>query len=174
MEAQEPLAQGWAIAVLVTLIPLGLFLFFKMMTAKTRKAHWGYFALVMFLATILLSVLGASGLMPSAEQMRQHQVKSPSPGKALANLPAPALVTLGLAAVIWFGGGNWILIRQRRKAGRSWWECLNPFNPPFRDMDRRSWLQLILLALFGVVVISVGLELTMPAVQPAASISPPS
>jgi hypothetical protein len=172
MEAQQPLAQGWAIAALVTLLPVGLYLFFKMFTAKTRKAHWGYFALTMLLGTILMSILDASGWIPSKEAFEQRPAETPAPLEAFSRLPTPFLVTIGLAAIIWCGGANLVLIRQRRKAGRSWWESLNPLNPPFREMDGKAWIQIALLAILAFAVVSVGVDLA-EVTRPDATASPP-
>ncbi|NJM36278.1 MAG: hypothetical protein HC850_18075 [Rhodomicrobium sp.] len=56
------------------------------------------------------------------------------------------------AGILWMGGGTYIMVRQRRKAGLSWWEAFDPSYPPFRHMDGRVWAKILLLG-----VISLGL-----------------
>lgn len=157
METQQPMLQGWAVAALVVVLPLILFLFYKMFTAKTRKGHWASFGLLMLVVSLLSAGLSESGIFPSQDTLAEQSVQ-PSPPL----LPTPVVVSFALAAVIWIGGGNWIVIRQRRKSGRSWADSLNPFNPPFRDMDRRAWKQIVLLGLLSLLVASVGAELSKP------------
>ena len=75
---------------------------------------------------------------------------------------------LFVAGTIWIVGGNYIILRQRRKAGESWIMALNPF-APFRYMDRRSWLQLLLLVFLSLVVAQVGLVRRPPHLSQSAT-----
>jgi type II secretory pathway component PulF len=168
METQQPAAEFWILPVVLVGLPICFFLFFKSFRAQTRKAYWTYNALIGAVMLVMFGLMRLAGLIPSTEQLREHQAKAPPPQEVLSNLPTSFLVLVGLVGLIWIGGGNWIVIHQRRKAGRSWWDCFNPFNPPFRDMNRKAWLQVALLAVFSLVVFSVGLNLIHGA-APAAS-----
>lgn len=172
MEPQGTIEQGWVVGAILVALPIFFFLFFKMMTAKTRRAYFAVMALIAVIMLSLFAFLNESGFVPSLEEVRQHQAEAPSPEEVLSNAPTSVLVTFGLIAVIWIGGGNWILIRQARKAGRRWWEHLNPLNPPFRDMDWKAWVQMALLGVVALLVASLGAQLT--ADRPPATADAPS
>jgi uncharacterized membrane protein YhaH (DUF805 family) len=155
---QQSLGEGWAVAAILIALPTLFFLVFKIMTAKTRKAHFAYFAATTIITLVLFGFLTETGVMPSAENFPQRRTDVPATKDVLSQLPTGFLVTVAIVGMIWFGGINWILIRQARKAGRPWWDPFIPFTPPFRDMDQRSWLQVFLLVFLGFAVFSVGLN----------------
>ena len=143
----------WSIVALGAMVPVLIVLFFKMMTAKTRKGYARNFALCMILGIVISSVLLNSGLGPSPEELRQAQNQAPKPGEMLRSLPWEVFVAGG----IWVIGGNYILLRQRRKAGESWRKVVNPFTSPVPYMNGRSWLQLLLLAFLSLALAQLGL-----------------
>jgi uncharacterized membrane protein YhaH (DUF805 family) len=173
METHQPSVESWVIAVFLIGIPICFFLFFKSFKAQTRRAYWIYNGVIAVVMLVMFGLLSAAGLMPSTEKLRQLQAEAPPPQDMLSQIPTSYLVLFGLIAVVWIGGGNWIVIRQKRKAGRSWWDCFNPLNPPFRDMNGIAWLQIALLMVFSLVVLGVGLELIQD-IGPAASGGPPA
>ena len=149
-----------------------------MLTAKTRKAYFANMAAIGVIMFTLMTLFAQSSLMPTAEEWRQHKAAAPtpsetfSPNEVFSKIPTPVIVVAAIAAVIWIGGGNWIMVRQARRAGRPWWDSFNPLTPPGRNMDRRAWLQLALLVFLGFAVFSVGMNLVQPAPQPAVSAPP--
>ena len=169
METHSPAVEHWAFAVMLIGLPIGFFLFFKSFRAQTRKAYWSYNGLIAAVMLAMFGLLTTAGLIPSTEHLRQQQAEAPPAHEILSNFPTSNLVLFGLVAVIWIGGGNWIIIRQNRKAGRPWWYSFNPFNPPFRYMDGKSWVQLILLAFLSLAVFSIGANLIERSPQHAGS-----
>jgi hypothetical protein len=160
MEPQGSIGQSWIFGAIAVALPVLFFLFFKTMTAKSRKTYFVGTALIAVIMLSFFAIMTESGLMPSLEEVRQHQAEAPPLKEVLSNVPTSVSVAFGFTAVIWIGGGNWILIRQTRKAGRRWWEYLNPLNPPFRDMDWKAWAQMALLGVFALFAASIGAQLT--------------
>jgi hypothetical protein len=105
-----------------------------------------------------LVILGIPGLGPSHEEIEQAQRQAPKPDELLRAIPWEFFA----AGAIWIIGGNLIHLRQRRKAGESWLQALNPFAPFGRHMDRRSWLQLLLLAVVSLAVAQFGFVRNVP------------
>jgi hypothetical protein len=77
-----------------------------------------------------------------------------------------------IAAGMWIIGGNYILLRQRRKAGESWMQALNPFAPSGRHMDGRSWLQVLLLLFVSLALAHMGLARSAHLPKGATAIQP--
>jgi hypothetical protein len=137
VDASRPPA--WFFAVWA-LTPIFVYLFYKMMTAKTRRAYVGYFLASMLLGAIVSSTLSVSGLLPFPD------AKPPLPQPLDSFMTALPWQVIA-AGVLWIGGGYYIMARQYRKAGLSWWKVFDPFDPPFRHMDRAAWVKTLLLAI---------------------------
>lgn len=165
----EPQVEGGAApaALLLIAVPLCSYLFFKAQKATTLKGQWGYQGLAAAILLAVIALVMPGGLFLSPE-VAERVNPPPSIGEAVSLFPTPVIVVFALVAAIWMAGGLWITIRQARKAGRPWWACFNPLTPVGRYMDRRSWLQLILVVVFGFVVFWVGLELSMTS-QPGGT-----
>lgn len=157
----------WIFAAFLVGLPLCFYFGFKGFTAKTRKAYLGYIAAAATAMFAMFMVLSASDFFPSPTQIDRQKIEALSAEKALSKTPVPVVVVATIFGLLWIGGGNWIMIRRRRQAGRSWRESLNPFNPPFRDMDGKTWMQLALLAVLCFSVLSVGLNMAQRSVEPA-------
>jgi hypothetical protein len=130
----------WLILIAPAFALIGIFLLYKILTAKTRKSYFGYFGLAMAFGMVASTILVNSGLMPLPPPGHPPQQ---APRDVLASLPWHVIV----AGILWICGGNYILARQGRKAGLSWWEALNPFSPPFRYMNGGAWAKILLLAI---------------------------
>ncbi len=147
-------------SVLIVAIPisvlLAFFLVIKWSFAKTQKAYWTYLALFMLLGGLMMALVNASDFFPREKLAEAAKHPVPDPGQILAQLPVAQVVLLGLAGAVWVIGGNILIIWQGRKAGRSWWACLNPFRPIFRDFDAKAWKILGLLLLVGLALAMAG------------------
>lgn len=159
---------------LLAVIVLLLYFGFKGMMAKTRRAYFVNYAVAAVIMLGTYAYLSAIGVIPSTEQIAKGYQPPPSPEEVVPRLPLPLIVSIALAAVIWAGGVHYVVARQARKAGRSVWSILNPLNPPFRDLDGRSWLQIALVIILGFVVVSVGLSLSEPVVPQQTSFANPT
>jgi len=145
-------------------VPVYIVLIFRTMTAKTGKDSAINFALTQGLGVVLLLLFSISGIGPSSEELRRAQSQAPKAEEMLKAMPWELFV----AGTIWIVGGNYIILRQRRKAGESWIKALKPF-APFRYMDRRSWLQLLLLVFLSLAVAQVGLVRRPPHLSQSAT-----
>ncbi len=163
--SQPPIETTLIIATVVAV--LAILVVFRVFRARTPWMLFLRWGLIILIALAWQIHFTDSFLM-------QHEVRTPPPLEealpAPSELPAPLLISLVLAAVIWVGGINWVVIRQRRRIGRGWAEILNPFNSPFRDMDRKAFMQIAVLAALGLAVVTVGAELSVPD-QPAHPVS---
>lgn len=151
----------WTIVALGTVVPVLIVLFFRMMMTKTSKGVAINFALGIGVGLVISVILSISGLGPSSEELRQAQNQAPKSEEMLRAIPWEIFV----AATMWMIGGNYILLRQRRKAGESWGEALNPFAPFGRHMDRRSWSQILLLVFLSLAVAQFGLGRNSPPLR---------
>ena len=122
---------------------------FRMLRAKSRAVYWQSVAL--FIGPMLLTFVlaQAAGLMP---EVPAPSGPPPSFQDVLGDLPTHQIVLLALAGLVWMGGGNLLLHLHRRRLGKTWWQTLNPLEPPFKDFNAREWWTLA-----GLVVTSLGL-----------------
>ena len=130
----------------------------RTITAKTSKAMAINFVLAQAVGLVALVIFSISGLGPSPEEWRHAQSRAPKPEEMLKAIPWEFFI----AGAIWLLGGNYIVLRQRRKAGESWIQALNPFGPLVRYMDGRSWWQLLLLVFLTLAVAQIGLTRRVP------------
>ena len=131
---------------------------YRMVRAKNRVDYWKN--IVLFAIPILLALFLAknSGLMKEAPSTPPPGM--PSAVEIFEKMPAEQILLIGLAALIWIGGGNFLFSMHNRRLGKKWWQALNPLEPPFKDFNSREWL--ILCALIassmcvGVLAIALG------------------
>jgi hypothetical protein len=154
----------WAIIGMGAAVPVFIVLIIRMMTAKTGKAFAINFGLAQGLGIVLLLLFPISGMGLSPEELRQVQGQAPNAQEMLRAMPWELFV----AGMMWIVGGNYIMIRQRRKAGESWIKALSPF-APLRYMDGRSWLQLLLLVFLSLAVTQAGLVRSPPHLPRSAT-----
>ena len=150
---QHPIPTIWANIILAATALIFVALFFRTITAKTSGATAIHYLLLIGVSIVAWPLFIASGLGPSPEELQKFQNQALKPEEIIKALPWEFFV----AGAIWIIGGNYILIRQRRKAGQSWKQVLNPFAPFVRHMDRWSYLQLLLVACLSLAVANVGL-----------------
>lgn len=118
---------------------------FRMLKAKTRPQYLK--AIALFVLPILATfALGELSSFKSAAPAPQAPAPTLTLEQAFSGFSFAQGLLLALAAVIWIGGGNLLLWRIHKRAGRSFWRAMNPLNPPFRDFTGRDWFVLIVLA----------------------------
>jgi hypothetical protein len=150
---QHPIPPIWANIILAATAFIFVALFLGTRTAKTSGAIAIYYLLLIGVSLVAWPLFMALGLGPSPEELQKFQNQALKPEEIINALPWEFFV----AGAIWIIGGNYILIRQRRKAGQSWKQVLNPFAPFVRHMDRWSYLQLLLMVLLSLAVANAGL-----------------
>jgi hypothetical protein len=146
------------IAVFVAALVVAPLAWFRMLKAKTRAQYFK--AIALFVLPILVTFsLGNLSSFKSPSPVPQAPAPAPTLEQAFSGFTFAQGVLLALAAVIWIGGGNLLLWRIHRRAGRSFWSAMNPLNPPFRDFVGRDWVMLAALAAASMVLGSIALGL---------------
>jgi hypothetical protein len=136
MNTMQLLLQILTSAAIVATLLIAPIAWFRMVRAQTQTIYWKNMAL--FVAPLLLTFLlaKAAGLMPEFSVPPSAILTAED---VLVSMPTGQLVLFSLAAVLWVGGGNLVLYRNRRRVGKKWWQALNPFHPPFRDFNAAEW-----------------------------------
>jgi len=167
--------EEWPDILIATLILTGFVvlsvLFYKQSFAKTHKAWWIYTLLLFLVGFVGLIVVSKSGLL-DAELAEKAKRPPPSLQTVSSEMPVSQVVLLAAAGIIWIGGVNVLVVWQRRRAGRSWWACFNPFGPIFRDFDGRTWLifGLLFLLAMGLGMAALSMSPNIPGAEEGRSL----
>ena len=154
---------GILIAAIPIVALLSFFLIIKWSFAKTHKSYWMYIALLVLLGGLMMVLVNVSGIFPQKELAEMTKRPVPEFGQIISQLPSAQVILLALACAIWIIGGNVLFFWYKRRAGRSWWACLNPFGPVFRDFDAKAWKILGLLLLSALALAMAGVSLPREA-----------
>ena len=145
MEEQSNIFTVLTAIAFVIAFPTALIAWFRMIRAKNRKDYLKNIALFVLpiLSVFLLAHLG--GLIQFPDMAKAPPLQVPSAQEIFSKMPTPQLILLGIAGCIWLIGGNILFFLHKRRVGKSWWQFMNPFEPPFKDFNGREWLVLIAL-----------------------------
>jgi hypothetical protein len=79
--------------------------------------------------------------------------------EVLAKAPWLQLVVMGSGMLLLLIGAHMIVYFHNQRLGKRWWSILNPLQTPYKDFNRREWVQFgVLLAVsFALVVLGVNL-----------------
>ncbi len=129
------------------------------------KNDWRLYLALIVVGALVVVLLNTTGVLEEqreklVQQQQEHPL--PQPGEVFSEIPTEHIVLTALIALIWVGGANVLIVRQRRKAGLSWWACFNPFMLPFRYFDRKAWAILAVLLLCTVFIAQAAVQFLSP------------
>ncbi len=147
MEEQSNIFAVLTAIAFVIAFPTALITWFRMIRSKNRKDYLKNIALFVLpiLSVFLLAHLGGLTQFPNMSEAPPPQV--PSAQEIFSTMPTAQLILLGIAGGIWLIGGNVLFYLHKRRVGKSWWQFMNPLEPPFKDFNGKEWSILIVLVI---------------------------
>jgi hypothetical protein len=114
-------------------VAFALFVFMlRTLSTTSRKVYWRNIGILAVIGTT--AIIAAPFFMPHPNPAPVEAHKSlPAAPEPFAGMSYLQIGLLFAAAATMAVGGNLVGIRSARRAGRPWWQALNPLNPPFRD-----------------------------------------
>ena len=144
---------------LLGLVVLGITAWQRMSKTKTPIAGWKLVTLLILGAILVFFFFGSSVEETASKRAIPATSELPTIREVVAKAPWLQLVVMGGGMLLFLIGAHVIVHFQNQRLGKQWWSIFNPLQTPYKDFNRREWIQFgVLLAVsFALMVLGVNL-----------------